>query len=394
MTPTAHRRGTRRTAALAGLAGMALAVAACAPGGGASAQTGDGPIRLAYMGILTGPNATKGSTHAFELAIKEINANGGIAGRQVEFQTFDTDITPEGAARATSLALRYKPAAIVGFGVSSGLKASMAAIKGANIPVIHNTLGSLTSAKNLGSDLVFRMSPTTTQYAHAANDYLIKDRGAKSILMIHTEDAAPTEGAAKVVEDAKSKNVSTTVRAVPPAVTDLTEPILAAAKADAIWEWGYAPTDALTVKQAAQNNVKVPIMTFTVGTAMLNGLIPLSLASDDVLSVANCGALVLDNPVAKDFVAKYEKEYGVPPHDGLEPRNYDSVYLLKAAIEKAGSTDGPKVGAALKQVSRDGVCGKLQADALGNFYRNVPIIQWGGGKAKLAKLEENVASDF
>lgn len=393
-TAIGSRRASRRTRALAGLAGIVLVAGACAPGGGASADSGDGPIRLAYMGILTGANATKGSTHAFELAIKEINAAGGIDGRQVEFQAFDTDITPEGAARATSLALRYKPVAIVGFGVSSGLKASMASIKGANIPVIHNTLGSITSAKNLGSDLVFRMSPTTTQYAEAANDYLINDRGVKSILMIHTEDAAPTEGAEKIVEDAKSKNVTTIVRAVPPAVTDLTEPILAASKAEAIWEWGYGPTDALTVKQAAQNNVKVPIMTFSAGTAMLNGLIPTSLATDDVLSVANCGALVLDNPVAKEFVTKYEKEYGVAPHDGLEPRNFDSVYLLKDAIEKAGSTEGPKVAAALKQVTRDGVCGKLQADDKGNLYRNVPIIKWGGGKPALAKLEENLASDF
>jgi branched-chain amino acid transport system substrate-binding protein len=388
------RRAARRSRAVALPAALLLAIAACAPGGGASADEGDGPIRIAYMGILSGPNATKGSTHAFELAVKEINAAGGIDGRQVEFEAFDTDITPEGAARATSLALRYKPAAIVGFGVSSGLKASMASIKGANIPVIHNTLGSLTSAKNLGSDLAFRLSPTTTQYAEAANDYLISERGAKSILMIHTEDAAPTEGAEKVVEDAKSKGVTVTVRAVPPAVTDLTEPILAASKADAIWEWGYAPTDALTVKQAAQNNVKVPIMTFTVGTAMLNGLIPTSLASDDILNVGNCGALVLDTPVAKEFVANYQKEYGVAPHDGLEPRNYEAAYLLKDAIEKAGSTEGPKIAEALRTVERDGICGKLQADDKGNLYRSVMVIKWGGGKPALAKVEENLASDF
>jgi branched-chain amino acid transport system substrate-binding protein len=373
---------------------VGLTAVACAPGGGAVSSDSNGPIRIAYLGILTGPNAVKGSTHAFELAIKEINNDGGIDGRKIEYKEFDTDITPEGAIRATSLALRFQPVALVGYGVSSGLKASMLSIKGAGIPVLHNTLGSLTSAKNLDYDRAFRMGPTTTQYAEAANNYLIDDLDVQSLLMVNTEDAAPTEGADKVIENARKRGVKTTQRAVPPSVTDLTEPVLAARKTDAIWEWGYATTDALIVKQSAQNDVNLPVMTFNMGSAIVTGLLPPALATKNALNVSNCGASVLGTPESKKFVADYTAAYGVSPEDYLEPRNYDSVYLLKAAIEKAGSTDGAKMAAALKTITRDGACGTLKSDDKNNMYQNVPVLSWAGGKPALARLEEKLPTDF
>ncbi|WP_328912205.1 MULTISPECIES: ABC transporter substrate-binding protein [unclassified Streptomyces] len=379
---------------LAAAVALGLSAAACAPGGGVGSSGANGPIRIAYLGILSGPNAVKGSTDAFELAIKQINAEGGINGRTVEYKKFDTDITPQGAARATSLALRYRPVALVGYSVTSGLKASILSIKGAGIPVLHNTLGSLTSAKNLKYDRAFRMGPTTTQYAEAANSYLIDTLGVKSFLMLHTEDAAPSEGARKVIDNARSKGIRTTERAVPPNVTDLTEPVLAARKADAIWEWGYATTDALVVKQAAQNNVKVPVMTFSVGSAVASGLLPAELATKNTLNVSNCGAAVLRTPESEKFVAAYTKAYGRSPADYLSPNNYDSMYLIKAAIEQAGSTDGAKVSDALRTITRDGACGTLKADDKNNMFQNVPVLSWEGGKPTLAKLEEKLPTDF
>jgi len=378
-------------------AALLLGVTACGSGGG-SDDKGSGsskePYKIGYMAILSGPNQTKGSEHAFELAVKQINDAGGVDGHKLEYKTFDTDITPEAAVSATNLAIRYGANALVGYPVSSGLKASIPAIKAAGIPVIHTTLGKLTSSKNLGYDLAFRLSPTAAQYAKAGDDYLVNEKHAKSTLIIHTQDSTPTEGAEEIQKDFKSKNLTSKVRSVSPTATDLTEPVLAARGSDSIWSWGYVTTDALAVKQAAQNGVKVPIMTFSVGTAIQNKLISSNLATDNVLQVSNCSAVTNPSTEAKKFVSDYKAAYGVDPTDALEARAYDGVGLLKAAIEKAGSIDNKKVGEALGEVKIEGVCGTLQADDNHNLYKNVPIIDYANAKPNLAKLEMDVTSSY
>src|ERR1700737_4243344 len=114
-----------------GLAAMAavvaLSLAACGSSSKSSSQGGTSPgnssttakptgtpIRIAYMGIFHGQFATPGADNGFKLAVNEVNASGGIMGRQVEYKEFDTDITPQGASTATSLAVEYKPVVVIG----------------------------------------------------------------------------------------------------------------------------------------------------------------------------------------------------------------------------------------------------------------------------------------
>lgn len=374
-----------------------LAICAVLAGCGAPAESGEaesGPIRIAFMDILTGPQALTAGDYSLKLAVDEINAAGGINGRKLEYKKFDTNITPEAAVRATNLAIEYKPSVMIGYGVSSGLRASVNAINKAGVPVIHGTLAKLTSPESLGTKLTFRLGPTTTQYALAANSYFFGDLGVKNLTIIHTQDAAPTEGAAAIIADAKAKGVTTTERAVPPTVTDLTEPVLAAKGSDAIWEWGYATTDALIVKQTAQNNVDLPIMTFSVSAAATRGLIPKDLLTDKVLSVSSCAPYVLPGERSKHFMDLYRKTYNEEPTDANAPRYYDAVYLLKAAVEKAGSSDPQKVATAIEQTTLEGACGELKADANHNLIHDVPIIKWPAGKPELAKLAEDIESDF
>ena len=62
---------------------------------------------------------------------------------------------------------------------------------------------------------------------------------------------------------------------------------------------------------------------------------------------------------AKKFIADYQKKYGVEriPSAVSAAQGYDSLYLITAAIAQAGSTDGPKIKAALEDLTQpyDGV---------------------------------------
>ena len=70
---------------------------------------------------------------------------------------------------------------------------------------------------------------------------------------------------------------------------------------------------------------------------------------------------------------------------------YEGVYLYKAAVEKAGSTDAEKVIAALSKVSFDGPRGKIQM----NNQRHAPLTMYLGqvqedGRVKIVKSFPNV----
>jgi len=361
--------------------------------GASDSGGGDDTVKIAYMEILTGPNTVDGATHAIELAVADVNKEGGIDGRKVELKTFDTDVTPEAATRATDLALKWQPDVVIGYPITAGLLSSVGKLKAAGIPVIHNTVSNLTTTEKLKYDRAFRLVPTTSQYAKAANSFLFNDLGVKSFTMIYTQDAGSAAGAEAVMADAKSQGVSYDERAIAPDATDITEAILTARKTDAIWSWGLATSDALTIKQAAQYDIKKPIMSFSASLAISNGLVPASIPTDNLYEVPNCGVVVSDSPKAKSVMAEYKKKYGVDLEVGLHPRDYDAVQLVKAAIEKAGSTDGKAIADAIRDVQFDGICGKIAVDDHNNLQGEVSIVSLAGGKQSLAQKVE-VESDF
>lgn len=379
-------------------AGITLAVLLTACGAGSSGQQSNtvGPIRIALMGIFSGPSFNPAGNNAFKLAVDEINKAGGVRGRQVEYKEFDTNITPQGAVNATSLALQYQPTVFIGYSVSAGLKASIDLINGAGVPVLHSTLASLTSPKSLGSDLTFRLYATTAQFAGAADGYLFDTLNVKRMMIINTEDSAPTEGSQYIQADSYKAGVTFQRRSVSPTVADLNEPILAAKSmnAQAIWSWGYPTTDALVAKTAAANGYSNYIMTFSVGSAARNNLIPTSLLTDKLMAVNPCAPYVLDSPEAKKLTAAYKAKYGADLNESIASQYYDMVYILKEAIESAGSSEPKAVAAKLAKVDHKGVCGEEKTDANHNMIHSVQIVKFTGGTPSLVKNVTNLPTQF
>jgi branched-chain amino acid transport system substrate-binding protein len=68
-------------------------------------------------------------------------------------------------------------------------------------------------------------------------------------------------------------------------------------------------------------------------------------------------------PKSVEFYNNYQKKYGKPIESGHAPAPaYESVYILKEAIEKAGSIDGDKVVEALEKTDREGAMGRIKFD--------------------------------
>ena len=87
--------------------GLALAAASLVTTGAFAADSGSGPIKIVGLVELTGPGTTSGTNfdNGIKLAVKEINAAGGILGRKVEYKSQDTQSNPGVAKGLTEQAV-------------------------------------------------------------------------------------------------------------------------------------------------------------------------------------------------------------------------------------------------------------------------------------------------
>jgi branched-chain amino acid transport system substrate-binding protein len=126
-----------------------------------------------------------------------------------------------------------------------------------------------------------------------------------------------------------------------------------------------------------------------------------------IAGAMNCIFEIGNMPVPKvpksvEFYEKYEKKYGKPIEAGHSPAPaYEMVYMLKEAIEKAGSVDGDKVVAELEKTDRMGAMGRIKFGKDHQvIYGNNPdeealgcMIQWREPGKRVIVYPPSVAED-
>jgi branched-chain amino acid transport system substrate-binding protein len=167
--PTKVRAVTRRQV----LAGSAAGAAALASGFPAPAIAANEPIKIAFLPALTGPSSSTGvgMNRGTELAVTEINAAGGIDGRQIELIVRDTQSDPTKAVNAVAeLTQRQKVAIIFGPLNSGEALAATPLIARDKVPMLHPCwVDQLIDVKKY--PMAFRNAPTNQQIGGAANHY-------------------------------------------------------------------------------------------------------------------------------------------------------------------------------------------------------------------------------
>src|SRR5215475_11879968 len=122
------------------LAGASASVAALATGFPKPAIANTEPIRVGYLPALTGPSSSTGIgiNRGVELAIKEINAAGGINGRQMELVTRDTQSDPTKAVNGAAELTRGQNVHVVFGPLNSGESLAVVPLLARmNVPQMH-----------------------------------------------------------------------------------------------------------------------------------------------------------------------------------------------------------------------------------------------------------------
>ena len=342
------------------LLSSALILAASAS---AAVAADTGPITIGVPVGLSGANSVVAPSvvQAAELAVDEINAKGGVLGRKLALDVADDASGAAGAQKAfDSLVYQKKVDVLISMETSAARNAALPIVTKGKVPYIYT---SFYEGHSCNKDLFVDAWVPEQQVPPIVDDF-IKQKGAKTFFLIGSDYAfgrGMLSFARAYIEKSGGKVVGEDY--LPMDGSDWTSVIskLKEAHPDAVITStaGGAPNVTLT-KQMRAAGVEIPYANLAVdeGTAKSMGA--------DATGIFLSASYVtgIDTPANKAFLAAMKAKFGADektPND-LSVPEYEAVYLYKAAVEKAGSTDAAKVLEALPTVSFDGPRGTIKMD--------------------------------
>ncbi|MCS0588406.1 ABC transporter substrate-binding protein [Massilia norwichensis] len=318
------------------------------------------PIKIGVSGPFTAGSAPMGVSmrDGVRLAAAEINAKGGVLGRQLQLVERDDEAKPErGVQIAQELINKEKVVATVGY-INTGVAlASQRFYQQAKIPVMNNVAtGSIITKQfaNQPENYVFRNSANDTIQSTMIAEEAIR-RGFKKPAILADSTNYGQLGREDLEKVLATKNVKpVSIEKYNIGDVDMTAQLLRAkqAGADVVLTYGIGPELAQIANGMQKLGWKVPIVgSWTL--AMAN-FIDNAGANGNGTRMPQTFIQNPDTPKRKAFIDAYVKAYNPPngrmPSAVSAAQGYDSIYLLAAAIQQAGSTEGPKIAAALENL--------------------------------------------
>jgi branched-chain amino acid transport system substrate-binding protein len=346
---------------------LMLATLLVSCGGGAS-STGNEPIKIGVIYNVTGGQASLDvpSYNGAKLAAQEINAAGGVLGRQIEIVFYDgkTDATTIGNA-ATQLVESDKVVAMMGFSDSDmTLAAAPIAAKagivfvtsGATSPKLPDQVPDYLFLAPFGDNV---QAAAGAEYAYNTLNYkavyLLTDQGTEytTLLSKYFKERFTELGGQVVLDDTYQmgdKDFSAQITRVKGAATPPDFLYIAA-----------QPDDIGTiVKQFRDSGIDLDIMGGDGYDTPLLVQIPGAGATNIYFTTHSLMDATLGTDPIKAFIENYTTEYGNPPENAFAALGYDTMRLIADAIKRANSADPKAIHDALV-VTKDfpGITGQL-----------------------------------
>ena len=367
---------------------MVLAMTAC---GGETpptpSQDETETIRIGGIGPLSGGYANYGFSvkNGAQLAVDEINAAGGINGKQVELSFQDSQADPESAVNAYGKLMDWGMQVSLG-GVLSGETASIvAAAREDNIMLITPS-GSADKCID-GNSRAFRVCFYDSFQGAAAAQYIKNNNMVDTVGILYQSDIDYSVGLynAFVEECGKSGiTIAETQTFTDATKTDFSTQINALVNSGVklVFIPFYAE-EASTFLTQARGKFADDVYFF--GADGLDGILG-KVEQDPTIAnnVLMLTPFAADDPAenVQAFVKAYQAAYNATP-DQFAADAYDAVYVIKAAVEKAGTTDGDAMAAAMTSLEVTGVTGTMTWNDDGNTNKNASAILYYDGVGTL-----------
>ena len=331
----------------------------------APAASGD-TIKIGMYAPLTGDSSSMGLNckNCAELAVAQINANGGLLGKQVELVCYDDQSSTETAVKdVTRLIQEDHVVGIIGSLHSGNINATGQIVEDAKIPEVGPGLAM--SWLQQGWTYLFR-SVGNTECSNTTLLQFCVDKGWHNIAVFNAQDDYGTDTGDVFVEYAKNYDVEIVTReSFNPQDSDFTGQAAKIVKAqpDAVMVIAVQNDAGSVIKQLRLAGYEGPIL----GDSSMGNLevaeVAGSAAHDCYFSAQYIIPATIEeetDETLKAFYQAYMDKYGEMPTSDTGLRTYDAMQIMFKGIENAGSTDGTAI--------RDGITAISGLSLLGGTF--------------------------
>ncbi len=323
--------------------------------GGESGEASGEPIVIGAIFTYTGDAAPIGMPEkkTAEMLVEKINSDGGINGREIKLELFDDQGKPPQAVQACQKLLdNEEVVAIIGPSLSGTTLAIADMCEKAKMPLV--SCGASVKIVDPVKSYVFKTAQSDSHAAQKILDYC-KDKGITKVGFINDSNAFGASGREQWVKYAKEAGVETVaMESFETSDTDMTSQLtnIRGNNPDAVVCWGTHPGPAMVAKDMKRLGMEETcIMSHGISNKKF-----IELAGSGANGVVfPSGKLIVASEISDDdpqksvlleYTKLYEEKYGeLPDHFGGHA--WDAVYIVKNAIEKAG-TDREKVRDAIE----------------------------------------------
>ncbi|MFH1803153.1 MAG: ABC transporter substrate-binding protein [archaeon] len=319
---------------------------------------GSKSVKVGLIGIFSGEYASYGvpMKNAIELYVDDVNAHGGIDGKQIELIVEDNAGDSAVAASAINKLIHVDNVNYILSAQGSGLASVVAPIAQDNGRIMMITLGSAPGLAKTG-DYIFRSVPSDAYQAVKMNDFLVNDLGARKVAVLYTNDAYGEGIKNKINDNANVRVVANEM--FEQNAADFRTQLLKIKESGADALVIVAHTEyASIIKQITELDLNIPIVASE--TFKDEGILKDVGTSGEGVYVT----FMKESTDHFNFAEKYAARFGEEP-SAFSMYAYDGAVALVEAIDAAGD-DVEGVRLELYKVKFEGASGSIGFDSDGD----------------------------
>jgi branched-chain amino acid transport system substrate-binding protein len=343
---------------------LAAFLTAVSPGSPFAAES----IKLGVAGAHSGDLASYGlpTVKAAEQVVKDINAKGGVLGRQVALLAEDDVCKPEVAANTAAKLVSQNVSAVIGHICSGATKAALGIYRDARIVVISPSATNPDLTQSGQYPNFYRTIASDDAQARLEVDFAMGKLKVKKIAVLHDKGdygKRLAEFAKKFIEDSRQAAV-VLFEGVTTGAVDYSAVVqkIKRSDAEAVIFGGYHPEASMIVTQMRKKNMKIPFISDD------------GVKDDTFIKVAQKYAEgvyatgpkdTTKNPLAIASIEAHKKAHGADP-GAFFLNGIAATQSILNAIQKAGSTNYDAIGKALQTQFVETPLGRIKFDKRGD----------------------------
>ncbi len=356
------------------LALVLTAFSGCGGGGGEESEEA-GPILIGSIQPISGAVSAYGtqSRDAIIMAVDEINANGGVLGRELQVIVEDDEANPEKTKNAfTKLVTKDGVVGIIGALTSKCTLAITSDAQARQIILI--THSSTNDTVTDAGDYIFRACYNDSFQGQVVAKFAYENLKSMKAAILFDNTNDYSKGLTENFK-AKFEEMGGTIVAEESYATgdkdfnaQLTK--ISSAGPEVLFIPDYYSTVSLIAKQVRSQGLTIPMLGADGWDEIVNN------AGDEVVGCyySNHYSPDAEDGDVRTFVDKYTELYNVSPN-ALAALAYDATYILADAIEAAGSTEPEAIQAAMAATDKKFVTGQISFDERRNPVKSAVMVE-------------------